>query len=80
MSNPKPAQKPNPQWPSKTGKPSGGNRGINPPKPKKQQKTISFTFQKPLLLQTFQKNTVTVFEIVFQKLFFCRHKLIPSKQ
>jgi len=37
MNNQKPAsaQKPNPQWPSKTGKPSGGSRGNNPPKPKK---------------------------------------------
>ena len=36
MSKPKPATKPNQQWPSKTGKPSGGNRGNNPPKPKKE--------------------------------------------
>lgn len=35
MSNSKPAQKPNPQWPSKTGNPSGGSRDNNPPKPKK---------------------------------------------
>ncbi len=25
----------NPNWPSTTGKPSGGGRGNNPPKPKK---------------------------------------------
>lgn len=35
MSNPKPTPKPNPNWPSTTGKPSGGDRGNNPPKPKK---------------------------------------------
>jgi hypothetical protein len=27
--------KPNPNWPSRTGQPSGGNRGNNPPKTKK---------------------------------------------
>ena len=33
-STPKPTSKPNPNYPSTTGNPSGGNRG-NAPKPKK---------------------------------------------